>query len=60
MWVTNLVPYQQRKTTFDIFVDTFTDESPATHPVLPPAVTTLTENVLDPMSIPLPSEGNST
>lgn len=60
MWLTNLVLYQERKMTFDIIVGTFTDESPATHPVLPPAVGTLPNKALDSTCIPLPSEGNRT
>jgi hypothetical protein len=60
MWLTNLVPYHEKKMTFDIFVGPFTDDSPATHPVLPPAVGTLAENVPDLVCLPLPSEGNPT
>ena len=60
MWLTDIVPSQKRKITYDIFFGAFTDESPATRPVLPPAVGTEAHNVQDSMCIPLPSEGNVT
>lgn len=60
MWLTNIVPHLKRKQTFDIFVGTFTDDSPATHPVLPPVVGAVANDVEDSMCIPLPSEGNLT
>jgi hypothetical protein len=49
---------QEKKNYFDVFVGTFTDESPETRPVLPPAVGALAKNALDTICFQLPSAGN--